>query len=395
MKFYIIGVTDEAHPDFSPRVRQLLTKSRVFSGGRRHHDLVREYLPPHHCWIDIVAPLSTVYAEWQKFNTDIVIFASGDPLFFGIGGSIRRAFPEVEVQIESAPNSLQMLAHALLLPYEDMRMVSLTGRPWQELDCALIERACKIGVLTDAVHTPRAIAQRMLEYGYQDYRIHIGEHLGGTQERVSTLSLSETSQQEFHRPCCCILEATNPLSPRPFGIADHLLVPLEGRPGMMTKMPIRMLTLQRLELRSRHVLWDIGACTGSVSIEARLQFPYLNVVAFEKREECEGIIQRNAHRHGTLGLELHIGDFLTTSLTAIPHPDAIFIGGHGGQLPDILQHALLYAEHGTVIVMNAVSQESEVLFRESCQSAGLRFDTAQRVEIDHYHPIKILKAYYE
>lgn len=395
MKFYIIGITDDAHPDFSPCVQQLLRECRVFSGGRRHHDLVREYLPSGHRWIDIVAPLSGVYEEWRRADTTIVVFASGDPLFYGIGGTIRKAFPEAEVRIEAAPNSLQMLAHALLLPYEDMRMVSLTGRPWQELDCALMERSPKIGVLTDAVHTPAAIAQRMEEYGYGNYRMHVGEHLGGKQERVTTLSLKDATRQEFERPCCCILEATEALSTRPFGIPDESLEPLPGRPGMMTKMPIRLLSLQQLELRRHHVLWDIGACTGSVSIEARLQFPHLRVVAFERREECEGIIQRNARWHGTPGIDLLIGDFLTKDLTTLPHPDAVFIGGHGGKLCDILQQVTRYAEHGTVIVMNAVSEESEILFRESCETIGLRLDTVQRVEIDQYHPIKILKAYYE
>lgn len=395
MKFYIIGITDEVHSDFSPHVRQLLMDSKVFSGGRRHHDLVREYLPKGYIWIDIVAPLSGVYEEWRKEDMPIVVFASGDPLFFGIGGTIRRAFPEAEVRVEAAPNSLQMLAHSLLLPYEDMRMVSLTGRPWQELDCALMERAPKIGVLTDATHTPAAIAQRMAEYGYGNYCIHVGEHLGGKKERVTTLSLMDASKQVFERPCCCILEATEALSPRAFGIPDESLEPLPGRPGMMTKMPIRLLSLQRLELRHHQVLWDIGACTGSVSIEARLQFPHLRVVAFERREECEGIIQRNARSHGTPGIDLQIGDFLTTDLTTLPHPDAVFIGGHGGQLSDILLRVTRYAEHGTVIVMNAVSEESEMLFLESCEATGLQLDNVQRVEIDQYHPIKILKAYYE
>ena len=85
-----------------------------------------------------------------------------------------------------------MLAHRLVMPYHDMRIVSLTGRTWPEFDKALIEGAEKIGVLTDKEHTPSAIAQRMLDYGYTDYIMSVGEHLGNPEkEKVSTLSLSK------------------------------------------------------------------------------------------------------------------------------------------------------------------------------------------------------------
>lgn len=92
------------------------------------------------------------------------------------------------------------------MPYHDMTVVSLTGRPWHEFDRALMERKQKIGVLTDGEHTPAAIAQRMLEYGYDYYQMSVGEHLGSeTDERVTTLSLKEAAKQEFKRPNCLIL----------------------------------------------------------------------------------------------------------------------------------------------------------------------------------------------
>ena len=79
---------------------------------------------------------------------------------------------------------------------------------------------------------------------------------------------------------------------------------------MITKMPIRLLTLQALDLPKRRVFWDIGFCTGSISIEARLQFPHLQIEAFEIRPECEAIIHENARRFGAPGINVHMGDFL-------------------------------------------------------------------------------------
>ena len=95
------------------------------------------------------------------------------------------------------------------MPYHDMRIVSLTGRPWPEFDKALIERAEKIGVLTDKEHTPTAIAQRMLEYGYTNYTIYVGEHLGNPSlEKVTTITLEEaakTARSKWHELRLCSL----------------------------------------------------------------------------------------------------------------------------------------------------------------------------------------------
>ena len=173
-RFIVIGM-----PDVSKGVTLPETlPDAVFSGGRRHHELVKDLLPAGAKWIDITVPLNDVFAQYAQIEKPIVVFASGDPLFFGFANTIRREIPDAEIQVFPSFNSLQMLAHRLVMPYHDMTIVSLTGRPWHEFDRALIERRQKIGVLTDGEHTPAAIAQRMLKYGYNNYRMSIGEHLG-------------------------------------------------------------------------------------------------------------------------------------------------------------------------------------------------------------------------
>ena len=211
--FIVIGITDHPQPFFPPEVMTIIQSGTVFSGGKRHHEIVAPLLPENAEWIDIVPPLELVFAqyklafEWLR-RQPIVVFASGDPLFFGFANTIRSRLPDATLTVYPTFNSLQMLAHRLLLPYHDMRIVSLTGRPWQEFDRALIERSQKIGILTDREHTPSAIAQRMLDYGYDHYTMHVGEHLGQPSlERVTTLSLSEAAQQAFDLPNCVILNS--------------------------------------------------------------------------------------------------------------------------------------------------------------------------------------------
>ena len=298
-----------------------------------------------------------------------------------------------------------------------MRIVSLTGRPWPEFDKALIERAEKIGVLTDREHTPAAIAQRMLDYGYTSYHIYIGEHLGNPAlEKVSTMTLEEAAHRDFSLPNCVILKSTQkePSLLCTFGIPDSEFVLLDGREKMITKMPIRLLTLQALDLPHRHVLWDIGFCTGSVSIEARLQFPHLHIEAFEIRPECEAIIHENARRHGAPGINVHIGDFLTTPLpmgeglrvglplpteegSGVGLPDAVFIGGHGGRLKEIMAKVLTVLAPGGIIVFNSVTSpkvptNSRQLWDEACTELGLTQAPPLHIQLNDYNPIEILKA---
>ena len=212
-RFIVIGITDNPQPFFPPEVLEIIRNGKVFSGGKRHHEIVAPLLPEDTEWIDITVPLDAVFKQYisltshlSPLTSEIIVFASGDPLFFGFANTIKRKMPEAEIVVYPTFNSLQMLAHRLVMPYHDMRIVSLTGRPWPEFDRALIERVGKIGVLTDKEHTPAAIAQRMLDYGYSDYTMHVGEHLGNPSlEKVTTLSLEEAVHRDFSMPNCVIL----------------------------------------------------------------------------------------------------------------------------------------------------------------------------------------------
>ena len=414
-RLIVIGITDNPKPWFPPEVLEIIRNGKVFSGGKRHHEIVAPLLPEGAEWIDITVPLDDVFERYRGLSGKtaehcVVVFASGDPLFFGFANTIRRKMPDAEIVVYPTFNSLQMLAHRLLMPYHDMRIVSLTGRPWPEFDRALIERVGKIGVLTDKEHTPAAIAHRMLDYGYKDYTMCIGEHLGNPSlEKVTTLSLEEAVQRDFSMPNCVILFGETAEHACPFGIPDSAFALLDGREKMITKMPIRLLTLQALDLPKRRVFWDIGFCTGSISIEARLQFPHLQIEAFEIRPECEAIIHENTRRFGAPGINVHMGDFLVccdSVATYSTHdgiatyltPDAVFIGGHGGHLKEIMAKVLTVLAPDGIIVFNSVTSpkvptNSRQLWDEACEELGLQQEEPLRIQLNDYNPIEILKAH--
>ena len=161
---------------------------------------------------------------------------------------------------------------------------------------------------------------------------------------------------------------------------------------MITKAPIRLLSLQALDLYQKHTFWDIGFCTGSVSIEAKLQFPHLQIVSFEVREEGKELMQINSQRFGTPGITTIIGDFLTQDLKSLPRPDAVFIGGHNGQLSLMLERIKQVLLPGGCVVFNSVSQESQQTFKQEASKQGFTLQPSLHIALNDYNPIEIIKA---
>jgi precorrin-6Y C5,15-methyltransferase (decarboxylating) len=392
MKFYVIGIDDNQNQYFPTEILDIISHHAVFSGGARHHEIVTPFLPENALWINITVPLSAVFEQYKKY-TEIVVFASGDPLFFGFANTIQREMPDAEIIVYPSFNSLQLLAHRLLLPYQDMHIVSLTGRPWDKFDEALLLGYDKIGILTDnKEHTPSAIAQRMLDYGYDNYKVNIGELLGNKdKERITTWELKDVPGKSFSFPNNLIIEKTYSRY-RPFGIPENEFHLLDGRTKMITKMPIRLLSLSLLELRDKSVFWDIGFCTGSVSIEAKMQFPHLKILAFEKRREGQELLESNSRKFGTPGIQSIIGDFAEMDITGLPKPDAVFIGGHGGKMNEIMAKISTVLNQEGVIVFNSVSAESKEMFLKSVRENGLQLEQNIAIGIDDFNIIEVLKA---
>ena len=387
-RFVLIGICDSQFQELPAAVLQIIARGKIFSGGRRHHQLMESRLPAGHKWIDVTVPLSDVYAQYAEATDEIVVFVSGDPLFFGFASTLRRQFPGCRLRVFPTFNSLQMLAHRMQLPYQSMRCVSLTGRDWDGLDRALIEGEALIGCLTDRQKTPQAVWERMATYGFTNYQMTVGEQLGNEEaERVADFE----PEHAYAFPNCLILQRRE-VRQRPFGIPESDFHLLDGRVRMITKMPVRLLSLSLLDLRHRTSFWDIGFCTGSVSIEAKLQFPHLRITAFEVRQEGRRLMELNSRRFGTPGIATVIGDFLESDLSQLPRPDAIFVGGHGGRLEEMLCRLHEVALPGATLVFNSVSDESHALFLRAAAASGFTLCGQTRIAIDEHNPITILKA---
>ena len=232
----------------------------------------------------------------------------------------------------------------------------------------------------------------MQDYGYTNYTITIGENLGNEEtERIYEVDNNYQLSIINYQLNCLILQRQFS-RPRPFGIPEAEFHLLNGRTKMITKMPIRLMSLSMMQLRERKTMWDVGFCTGSVSIEAKLQFPHLKITAFEVREEGRELMEINSRKFGTPGIDAVIGDFLQLDLSGYPKPDAVFIGGHGGKLPEMMEKIYSELTEGGVIVMNTVVQSSYDAFMESAKKLGMKLEEPVRIALDDFNPITILNA---
>ncbi|HVI45281.1 MAG TPA: precorrin-6y C5,15-methyltransferase (decarboxylating) subunit CbiE [Chitinophaga sp.] len=391
-EYIVIGVANTTADCCAAEALPLLYTCAAFSGGDRHYQLVKHLLPEAHTWIPIKGGMSALFEKYAATEGAIAVFASGDPLFYGMVQTILKYDPAADIKVYPQFNSIQRLCTRVGQPYESVKHTSVHGRGWQELDAALIQGEPLIAVLTDATRSPRAIAQRMLDYGFTHYEMLVGEDLDGIQEHISRGELTEMSIRYFHPLNCALLRQVVAPEQPGIGIADHLFEGLPGRPNMITKKAVRLYSLSQLDLHRAQVCWDIGFCTGAVAIEARRLYPHLQVVGFEKRPECAGIIERNMRHLSAPGIEYLSGDFFEQNLAALPAPDAVFIGGHGNRLPELMQLTDTYMRPRGRIVMNAVLESSITQFCDTAASLGWELLTPEVLQVGQHNPITVLTA---
>lgn len=387
--FYLIGISNHATPKWDDAALELINASTVFSGGKRHYALVKPYLPPNHRWIEISGKMEVLMQQYTKVEGAVVVFVSGDPFFYGFGNTLQRLLPKAQLKALPYFNSIQRLCHKTQTNYNVLKSVSIHGRDWSALDEALINRNALIGVLTDQKKTPAAIAQRMLQYGFDNYTITIGEALDGETEHIEQLELATCIIQTHQKLNCVLLKQIVPKK-KSFGIPDADFVPLPNRANMITKMPVRLSTISALELQHKSVFWDIGACTGSVAIEAKQHFPHLKITAFEKRTVCAEIIQQNTERFSTPGIDIVIDDFFDLDLDNFEIPDVVFIGGHGGRLAELI-HLIHQLNPAARIVTNAVQQSSTQIFIEELTALNYTIHTSV-IQVNEHNKISIHSA---
>ncbi len=264
-----------------------------------------------------------------------VVLASGDPLCYGVGSSLRRSFAAEELEILPAPTSYQLAFAALGEPWHDAALLSAHGRPLADV-VRVVRAATKAAILTDDQHTPAVLAQTLIDAGLPaDCPCAVCENLGEAEQRVVRTTLADATARTFAalnvfivwsdgKPA--LLSATRP------GLADQAF---STTGGLITKREVRLLSLAELALGPGEVLWDIGAGSGALGIEAARWQPEARVYAVEQRGELCGHIRENLRRFPAPNMRLVEGR-APAACADLPDPHAVFIGGSGGQMEPLI-----------------------------------------------------------
>lgn len=364
----VVGIGLDGLAGLSSSVRQIVEQATLLVGHDRHLSYVADH-PAEQIRLDNfsagIDQIQQRLAHPAESAPRIVILTSGDPLFFGLGRLLLAKLPPDCLTFHPHPSSVQLAFNRIKVPWQDACLISAHGRSLMELTQALQQGADKIAVLTDPTHTPIAIAQLVISLNLPSrYQLWVCENLGGDTEKIQPFLPEDLSDQAFASLNVVILlrqseemnEALD-LSQLPaFGLSDSLFLSFRDRPGLMTKREIRMLALGELSLQPQQVIWDIGAGTGSVSVEMARLSPQSQVYAIEKTAMGRSLIEQNCQRFQVTNVT-PIHDVAPDALEPLPSPQRIFIGGSGGHLEAILNTCADRLQPGGVMVLALATLE--------------------------------------
>lgn len=390
----IIGVLDDGCDSLSRDALQRLREADVIIGAARPLALFEAEFKPGSLRHDLGGQLSQV-PEWlrqaQADGLRCAVLATGDPLCHGIAAYLMSRLCIDAFDILPNVSTLQLACARVGLPWQEMKICSVHTRDageWQEgagpehglyaLRQALQQHE-RLGVLTSPANSPNRIARLLQAAGLaEQFQMAVVECLLQPEERViGELSVDVLASQTFADPNVVLLWRVQP-APRSvlFGLADDSFQQRQPEKGLITKREARAVSLARMQLRRDSVVWDIGAGSGSVGLEAAQLCPAGHVYAIEKNPGDAENAAANRARLGLANYTLRCSK-APEGLEHWPDPDAVFIGGSGGELAGLIELVLSRLRPAGWLVMNFVTVENLATAVEALKRLGADWDLTQ------------------
>lgn len=360
-----LGIATDVY-SLSTEARKALERAEVIIGDQRQLGIIGTQSAK--C-IDYPSPINKLKQLLEKQQGKrLTILASGDPLFFGIGHWLNRNIPEDKLQFHPNISAVQAAFARIKQPWQDAEVVTLHGRPLAGL-LGRLQSNRQYALLTDAKSHPQAIAKLVDKAGYKKASFQVAEALGTDQEQTHPFTLAEllTSEQSFNPLNIVILETGGKRGYLPEfpGIPDQDFI-TDGEPGkgMISKREVRLSILSLLQPAAGETGWDVGAGCGAVSVEWARWNPRGQVYAVEcitDRLEC---LIDNREKFGVVTSLCPIEGTAPDALANLPDPDAIFVGGSSGNLPEILKLCWQRLLPGGRLVASAVTETTRTQLQQ-------------------------------
>ncbi len=351
-KVYLVGAGIAGWEGFGAKALEVINKADVLIGHQRHLDIFPDFKGEK----QTIGDLSIMLDFLKKTEKSVVVLGSGDPNFFGVGRFLLRNLSKERIEIFPNVTSIQYAFARIKEPWDDAIFVSVHGRGLKGAIDRIIA-AEKVAILTDETNSPAAIARELIVRGAEGYDAWLCEDLGMAGEKFTKTDVKGLVEIPSSALNILILIKTwePSLTQYPLmGIDDDEFVTAKK---LITKQEVRAVTLGKLQLQDDLVMWDIGAGSGSVSIEASNLLPNGRIFALEKNPQYLVFIRDNLKKFVARNVML-IEAYAPEGLEELPDPDRVFIGGSGGMLDEIIDAVARRLKPDGRIVLNAVTLDT-------------------------------------
>jgi len=362
-KIHVIGIGSDGPRGLTGRARELLQNADLVLGSARTLALVPE-TPGERLTIgsDLADIVQTI--EKNLGQKRMVVVASGDPLFYGVARYLCDRVGKEKFEVLPHVSSMQLAFARVKESWEEAYLTNLASHALETV-LDKIRIAETVGLFTSQKENPAIIAKELLVRGIDYFRAYVCENLGGPDERVTQGELAEIAAQEFDSLNVMILQRKpgrpdqqrNTQQFRRFANPDDVFAQSRPKSGLITQSETRAIALAQLDLAPECVMWDIGAGSGSVAIEAAQLASRGMVYAIEQDVADYHLIVANAETFGVHNLKAIHGT-APAVFAALPAPDAIFVGGTSKEVVRLLEAAYKALRPGGRMVVNVASLES-------------------------------------
>ncbi len=367
-KTKIIGVGDDGIEGLTQQALQTIRTAATLMGPQNLLDKVQTHLdgqsPP--TTVALPADLDTLAAHIREaLNSQtakpIVILSSGDPLFYGTARYLCEKVGEEHFEVFPHVSSMQLAFARVKESWDEAYLTNLAA---QKLPRVIdrIRSAEKVGIFTSDEVPPSALAAALLEQGIDYFNAYVCEDLGSKNERVTRGTLSQIANQQFSQLNVMILVRMPDVPDRPaslqgrriFGNPDECFLQSQPKRGLLTQCEVRVIALAELDLGPTSIMWDVGAGSGSVAIEAAQLSPGGQVYGIEIDPEDYNLLIENARTFGVSNLTPVLGE-APSAWQPLPDPDAIFVGGTGRGVLGLVEEAWTRLKQGGRLVVQVAS----------------------------------------
>jgi precorrin-6Y C5,15-methyltransferase (decarboxylating) len=361
-KVYILGIGSDGIRGMTGRARELLQAAELVLGSEHTLALVPE-LRAEKLRIGANLPEVVHALETNLGQKRLAVLASGDPLFFGVARYLCDRLGKEKFEVLPHVSSMQLAFARVKESWEEAYLTNLATHSLEDV-LDKIRTAETVGLFTSEQEGPPQVAKQLLARGLDYFRAYVCENLGSPDERVAQAELAEIAEMEFSPLNVMILKrkAGRPDQQRSaagklrFGNPDDVFAQSRPKSGLITQAEVRALALAQLDVQPASVIWDIGAGSGAVAIEAAQLATGGMVYAIEQDAADYHLIVANAETFAVRNLKA-IHGVAPAVFDGLPNPDAIFVGGGGKEVARVLDTAFRALRPGGRMVVNVATLE--------------------------------------